>query len=750
MESLNKVLDKLGGHRSGGEWRADFCPICGKKNNCFSIVLDGQKQGAYYCHANGKGGHINQLEGFKDINFQEFKNQTYKPREQKDFLEIYNRSGLVVDSNKWTKALNERGITKKSWVKVCRRVGDKLLIPVVNDSKKIIGIKYRTLDKKITSEPGSTFDYFINWRNSSDYDKPVYIIEGEIDLMSALECDLNNSVSLSGGVSNLKALITQKEWLRQFKGVVLAFDNDKAGKDAIERAKELLRGFKLFTIDLGEYKDLNEVLMEKGKEEVQKIMEAIQEVKQEPRKHNKQMFEKKAEAIDYFIENIIPEYTDDFMDIWGSLRHWTGKYWTFLTDDTLFKFIDENYNGQFILREKDYRELIFHITKEVSKKKAIREPANKFKFTFNNGTLSFNNGDLRFEKDIFYKEDYQVFIFECDFIYEENPLKIMGHSSLFEKWIDTKIDTSQEREGLRMALSSLFLPFYDTGIFTFLKGNQDGGKSTFIETLQSLLGNESLSTLPMDNSDKFSKVAIYKSIINLTAETSEGIIDPNNFKKLVTRDIDSYRVAFSPTPISARPMAKHLSIGNNLPNVMIKDGVERRLFLVMLNDEKVPFDGNFKEEVKKDKLGVIKVIIQGLFLMEDLKLLDDPGKFNRILGNYCNELLKNEIIQLTNPDAGEFDSYIIFSSEGILDFDEFYKAIRGVTGVEHIMTTKEKQDMKKDKQLVRDRLERYISAKGFLIKLCDLKPIVSPEGNGIFRYYHSRKHNYHYFGIKKG
>ena len=136
------------------------------------------------------------------------------------------------------------------------------MIPLTN-GKEVVGIKYRTLDKKCSAEKESATDYFLNWQNIKDKSYLI-IVEGEIDLLSAIEVGYENVVSLPFGAKNLKCIDTQKEWISKFSKIIIAVDNDEAGEDAKEHILEKLAGFerKLFEVDMKEFKDFNEILKE--------------------------------------------------------------------------------------------------------------------------------------------------------------------------------------------------------------------------------------------------------------------------------------------------------------------------------------------------------------------------------------------------------------------------------------------------------------------------------------------------------
>ena len=135
-----------------------------------------------------------------------------------------------------------------------------MMIPLTN-GKKVVGIKYRTLDKKIFSERDSQSDYLMNWQLVKDF-KYIVIVEGEIDLLSALEVGFLNVVSLPFGAGNLKAIENQKDWLSKFEKIIIATDNDTQGKKSKNEIIKILSNVKekLYEVDMGEFKDFNEVL----------------------------------------------------------------------------------------------------------------------------------------------------------------------------------------------------------------------------------------------------------------------------------------------------------------------------------------------------------------------------------------------------------------------------------------------------------------------------------------------------------
>ena len=291
--------------KHGDELRFNYCPICDKvkENPDFAINV---AEGVYFCFSNNQGGRVEDLAKYDfdigeipelrkfikksyirksygdnkassrdrenerktTINNREEKEKNRqssgKDRKNKKDIDLSNiflaRKNNFLNSD-WIKYLASRCIGTK-YLKKIARLGknNTMMIPLTN-GKKVVGIKYRTLDKKIFSERDSQSDYLMNWQLVKDF-KYIVIVEGEIDLLSALEAGFLNVVSLPFGAGNLKAIENQKDWLSKFEKIIIATDNDTQGKKSKNEIIKILSNVKekLYEVDMGEFKDFNEVL----------------------------------------------------------------------------------------------------------------------------------------------------------------------------------------------------------------------------------------------------------------------------------------------------------------------------------------------------------------------------------------------------------------------------------------------------------------------------------------------------------
>ena len=136
------------------------------------------------------------------------------------------------------------------------------------DKTKLIGYKLRDLEKnfKWLGDGGST--ELFGMQLCSKGGKRVYVTEGEIDALSvaqALGVGQWAVVSVpSGALGSMKAITKHIDFLEAFEEIVLLFDNDEVGMRGLEKAAGVLSPQKLYVVNLGKFKDANELLCSKG------------------------------------------------------------------------------------------------------------------------------------------------------------------------------------------------------------------------------------------------------------------------------------------------------------------------------------------------------------------------------------------------------------------------------------------------------------------------------------------------------
>lgn len=137
------------------------------------------------------------------------------------------------------------------------------LAPYYNEDRQIVAQKWRTADKEfgVVGKLKNALPLFGQhlWRDGG---KKVVITEGEIDAMSVSQLQGNKwpVVSVPNGAAGAKkALSAALEWLERFDEVILMFDQDDPGRDAVAECAPLFTPGKCKVAYLP-LKDANEML----------------------------------------------------------------------------------------------------------------------------------------------------------------------------------------------------------------------------------------------------------------------------------------------------------------------------------------------------------------------------------------------------------------------------------------------------------------------------------------------------------
>lgn len=235
--------------------RKEPCPKCGSTNN-----LARYSDGHAYCFGMGCG-HYEPGEGNHE-------------RGHRRVAE-----GLITGT---VKPITKRGITVETAQKFGYMIGeysDKAVhvAPYRNQDGDIAGQKLRFADKSFivlgSIKNCQLFGQHL-WPTSG---KRVVVTEGEIDAMSVSQAQGNKWPVVSipaGAASARKALQANLQWLLGFDEVVLWFDSDEPGQDAVKECLPLFPPGRAKYV-VGDLKDANDYLMaERGQDMVTLIWNA--------------------------------------------------------------------------------------------------------------------------------------------------------------------------------------------------------------------------------------------------------------------------------------------------------------------------------------------------------------------------------------------------------------------------------------------------------------------------------------------
>jgi twinkle protein len=174
-------------------------------------------------------------------------------------------------------ALDARGISEDTCKKYSYMLGNGCHIAnILNESGTVVAQKIRKANKEFTilGDRAALSQFYGQWLFTPNDKLFITITEGELDALSvaeAFECRWP-VVSLTNGAQSAKRQIEKNlDYLHKFKYVVLAFDNDEAGKKATQECLNLFEPGKVRVCTWKE-KDANDMLRKGMKRAISKCV----------------------------------------------------------------------------------------------------------------------------------------------------------------------------------------------------------------------------------------------------------------------------------------------------------------------------------------------------------------------------------------------------------------------------------------------------------------------------------------------
>ena len=211
-------------------------------------------------------------------------------RARREFTKVKHETSLIEIQS--IQKLTNRGISQETVEKYNYGIGIYKASPTskgepvqiasyYNQNRQIIAQHIRTKDKEFRWRGNSRgalqlFGQHL-WRKNG---KRLVITEGEIDCMSIAQVFNNKWATVSvpnGAQSALKYVKQNLEFIEGYKEVVIAFDNDKVGKEAAQEVAEIITAGKAKIANFHPFEDANDML-QKG--ESSKIAQVIFEAKE--------------------------------------------------------------------------------------------------------------------------------------------------------------------------------------------------------------------------------------------------------------------------------------------------------------------------------------------------------------------------------------------------------------------------------------------------------------------------------------
>jgi twinkle protein len=265
------------------------CPSCSpqrRKHNLKEMVITRKDDAwVYHCHHCGESGNV----PFQTrTNYVERKLSVVpKPNITQSSLEDAHYDFLLKRGISRETTDKMKLFAAEKWFQRLGRNAPAIGFPYYRNGS-ITSAKYRSIeDKDFTQDAGGAHDFF--GIDQVVPDKPIVIVEGEIDALTCIECGIENVVSVPSGapMKVVDGKVTASEdkkfsfvWnaheiISKAPYIIIATDNDSPGQAL---AEELARRIGKHKCRLTKFdrKDLNEVLLEDGQETVKEIIDAAE------------------------------------------------------------------------------------------------------------------------------------------------------------------------------------------------------------------------------------------------------------------------------------------------------------------------------------------------------------------------------------------------------------------------------------------------------------------------------------------
>lgn len=252
------------------------CPNCGDPKK-FGVNLE---SGHFKCFRENNCGFNGTW-----FDLQKYYGDDYKPlvkkdrlvqvKPKKEYKKIETKTNeLTPEASNFLKGRGFSDNTIKHFRIKSSKDGKSIMIPSF-ENKQLVNIKYRSIKEKKFWNEKDAKPVLYNMDNCTDYDALI-ITEGHFDTMAAKEYELN-TVSIPSGVSDLTWIELCWDYIEKFSRVILTFDMDQAGQDAVEKVVKRIGEWKCYKAELP-YKDLNECLLKKVEKNI--IHDAIFKAKE--------------------------------------------------------------------------------------------------------------------------------------------------------------------------------------------------------------------------------------------------------------------------------------------------------------------------------------------------------------------------------------------------------------------------------------------------------------------------------------
>lgn len=446
---------------------------------------------------------------------------------------------------------------------------------------------------------------------------------------------------------------------------------------------------------------------------------------------NKKAENSRANLIEDFVLEHMPNLFKYVLVMYDAIYYYNEAYhcYVYLEHNLFYETLGLYYKNKLgmILKPDDYRVLqetfniyakIFsvdvahanYIHYELLRDKSYQE---QVVIVFKNGTLYVTNDDVRFAHDFFNPLDKALFSIQHN--YDGSLLK-NTQDSVIMNWFYTKFQKT-DLDFIQMFFGNLLVPAYSPSIMLVLYSYKGAlGKSNLVKALSSVFdigSNAMITTFPLTRlDDRFGGGNLSRALLNITTEM-DGSIDSEAFKSVVSREKWLVENKFENAKFEI-PLAKHISMANDVPKISVDGGVARRLAVFELSEERAMAGveaHEYEQLFLADSKNMISFMLQGLFMLQKVKFAD--------LSNYYRTNFEENIKMMREYNSNVYEW---FAFEGFFMIREATEREKGITEDNcYLLYTQWCKNMNIDPVKKRTMVKYILS----LENICKTRPTIS-------------------------
>ncbi len=589
-------------------------------------------KGTYYCHGCGASG------GWKKLNEKlEGNMNLIQTQEKRDKIE--NTEGLTLENYAEEKKLDSEFL-RKLGVQNGKWIGQSaVMIPYKDRDGELTATRFRlalnedSSDGRFRWQKGNEPTLYGQWKMDEWDDHKVVCVEGESDCHTIWQ-EISDLPAMGVPGKNFLSKLAD-EWLEYIRnyGEIYLLQEDDAEEEVTDALDSM--GNKL---DSDLYRlilptdDVFDLYLEDRESFEERLTEAIEGADRYTRQFN--LGERDSLPPTTAAESFLKREKEKG-------RRWTyladqGQYYQYRQDRGYWKTVKKVY------LKKKIREFLVNNQADWDKKRHKREVFDAVKDSCmadedtdifnpaenpNLNLINVKNGMLNWRKGEMLPHNYQYHsLFQLPVEYDPDS-EAPRWSNALRQWIPK----AEVRKFLQEFVGYSLIPDTSLDKALILHGSGANGKSTFLEVLEELFGEENLSSIPLHRlNGRFELSNIQHKLVNICSDLDPSYLkETGNIKKIIAGELlrgeDKYKPSFD-----FKPVARLIFSANELPKARDKTkGWYRRIEIIKFPNSFDPeddnFDPNLSEKLKEELPGIFNWAVEGLKRLKDRERFEIPG-----------------------------------------------------------------------------------------------------------------------------